>query len=242
MKKKANAMEKEIAEEKMEEDADENEDIINDGSESVESDEQEIDDGIEDKGNTMFSENREFQYELKVPKDRVAVLIGVKGAVKRQIEETTKNRLKIDSKEGDVVIKGKDAIGLYNAKEVIKAIARGFNPDVAQLLLKGDHVLEMISMRDYAADSKKAMIRLKGRVIGAEGKSRKTIEFLTESYICVYGKTISIIGLPEKVAYARKAIESLLAGSPHSAVYRWLEKKRAEEKRAEFRMDNKFAE
>ena len=51
---------------------------------------------------------------------------------------------------------------------------------------------------------------------------------MTETYLSVYGKTISILGRPENVTTARKAIESLLAGSPHASVYKWLEKKRRE--------------
>lgn len=173
----------------------------------------------------------EFHYELKIPKDRIAVLIGKKGEVKRDIEEYTETRLKVDSTEGDVLIYGDDALGLFNAREMVRAISRGFNPEYARLLLKGDYSLEIINIRDYVGDSQKKSIRLKGRVIGQEGKARRTIEALTETYITIYGKTIAILGYPESVAHARKAIESLLAGSPHSHVYKWLENKRRENKR-----------
>ncbi len=70
------------------------------------------------------------------------------------------------------------------------------------------------------------MKRLKGRVIGEGGRSRKTIEELTGSYISIYGKTICIIGEPEGAPNARRAVESLLKGSPHGNVYKWLEKQR----------------
>ena len=60
---------------------------------------------------------------------------------------------------------------------------------------------------------------------------QKTIEDLTETYVSVYGKTIGIIGFSENVAIARKAVESLLSGSPHSTVYKWLEKRRSDMKR-----------
>ncbi len=73
--------------------------------------------------------------------------------------------------------------------------------------------------------------RLKGRVIGSEGKSRRLIEEYTESNISVYGKTIGIIAPIESITIAKQAIHSLLSGSPHSAVYRWLEKKRRDIKR-----------
>jgi len=172
----------------------------------------------------------EYLYDTKIPKERIAVLIGKDGITKKQIESATNIKLKIDSKEGDVFLEGEDALGLYSAREVVRAIGRGFNPEIALLLLKPDYMFEMLNMLDYVK-SKSSIIRLKGRVIGAEGRSRKTIEELTETYISVYGKTIGIIGFSENVAIAKKAIESLLSGSPHSSVYKWLERRRGNMKR-----------
>jgi ribosomal RNA assembly protein len=175
----------------------------------------------------------EFMYELRIPKERIAVLIGKNGEVKNDLEEHTKTKLKIDSKEGDVFISGEDALGLYTAREIVKAIGRGFNPEIAKLLLKQDFILEIVEIMEYTNKSKNTLLRLKGRVIGKEGKSRKIIEDLTESSISVYGKTISVIGPSESVNLARQAIISLLRGSTHANVYKWLEKKRRELKRRE---------
>ena len=173
----------------------------------------------------------EYSYELKVPKNRVAVIIGREGSVKKDIEESTSTKLEIDSKEGDIFVSGEDALGLYTAREIIKAIGRGFNPDIAKLLLKPDYIFEVVDLREYAAKSKDVLLRLKGRVIGKEGKSRRIIEELTECNISVFGKTISIIGLPESAAIARQAVESLLRGSTHANVYKFLERRRREMKR-----------
>jgi ribosomal RNA assembly protein len=172
----------------------------------------------------------EYSYELKVPKNRVAVIIGKEGSIKKEIEEATSTKLNIDSKEGDVFVSGEDALGLYTAREIIKAIGRGFNPEVAKLLLRQDYVFEVIDVSEFVK-SKDAMVRLKGRVIGKEGKSRRLIEELTECNISVFGKTIGIIGLPEAAANARQAVESLLKGSTHANVYKWLESRRRELKR-----------
>ena len=173
----------------------------------------------------------EYSYELKVPKNRVAVIIGKEGSIKKDIEESTKTKLNIDSKEGDVFVSGEDALGLYTAREMIKAIGRGFNPEIAKLLLKTDYVLEVIDVSEYVGKSKEALLRLKGRVIGKEGKSRRLIEELAECNISVFGKTISIIGLPESTSNARQAVESLLSGSTHANVYKWLERRRRDFKR-----------
>lgn len=175
----------------------------------------------------------EYSYELKIPKERIAVLIGKKGEVKKRIEEFTKTKIEVDSKEGDVFVSGQDAVNLFSVREMIKAIGRGFNPETAQLLLKSDYTFELVSITDFAK-TKNDAIRLKGRIIGAEGKSRKTIEDLTDTYISVYGKTIGIIGEASAVAFARRAVESLLSGSPHSSVYTWLEGRRRDLKREKF--------
>jgi len=46
--------------------------------------------------------------------------------------------------EGDVFVKGEDALGLYSTREIIKAIGRGFNPETAKLLLKQDYSFELV--------------------------------------------------------------------------------------------------
>ncbi|MBD3309862.1 RNA-processing protein [Candidatus Woesearchaeota archaeon] len=174
----------------------------------------------------------EYSYELKIPKERVAVLIGTDGKIKKQIEEETKTNIKVDSREGEVYVSGSDALSLLAAREIIRAIGRGFNPEVAQLLVKPDYGFEIIALPDYAK-TQNDMVRLKGRVIGREGKSRKIIEELTQTDICVYGKTIGIIGQAERVGMARQAVITLLEGGTHASVYKWLEKQQREMKKAE---------
>jgi len=169
-----------------------------------------------------------YSYNLKIPQERIAVLIGKNGEIKKQLEENTKTTIKVDSQEGDVSIEGKDAVNLYEVREIIKAIGRGFNPEIANLLLKQDYCFILIDISETCKPSD--LKRIKGRIIGNEGKARKTIESLTECNISVYGKTVSIIGLNENALIAKQAIESLIRGSPHSKVYIFLEKYRREMK------------
>ena len=173
------------------------------------------------------SENQEFSYEIKIPEERVAVLIGKDGETKKEIEDLTKSKLDI-SKDGDVTITGTDGLLLYTTKEIVKAIGRGFNPKVALLLLKQDYAFELLDMKDVAGKSKNTMQRLKGRVIGKGGKSREEIERFTDCNIVVYGKTIGIIGEQQQVTLARQAVAMLLQGSMHKTVWKFLEKKKKE--------------
>jgi len=182
-------------------------------------------------GRTLASTpQEEFSYELRIPRERVAVLIGKRGEIKRSLQKETKTKLVVNSQEGEVWITGRDALLLYLAREIIRAIGRGFNPDVARQLLKQDYSLEIISIAEHVRGTND-LKRLRGRVIGEGGKSRRTIEELTETSICVYGKTAGIIGPAENLPDAHKAIERLLTGSPHAHVYKWLERRRKERRR-----------
>ena len=166
----------------------------------------------------------EFSYEIKIPEERVAVLIGKEGATKNQIEKNSGSKLDI-SKEGNVTVIGNDALNLFSTKEIVRAIGRGFNPKIALLLLKQDYILEIISLKDIIGKSKSSMERLKGRIIGKAGKSRDNIEQLTHCYISVYGKTIGIIGDAMDVTLCHQAVSMLLKGAMHKTVFKFLEKR-----------------
>lgn len=177
--------------------------------------------------------NEEYSYTVKIPKDRIAVLIGVKGKDKKELEGYSSAEIDVDSAEGDVTISGRDAIKLYALKEVVKAIARGFNPDTARLLLRPDYMLEVINLKDYGIDNKNKFKRVKARIIGTQGKARRTIEELTGTLLSIYGKTISILGECTEVSNAKRAIELLVKGSMHATVYKWLEAQRRKQRRDE---------
>ena len=164
----------------------------------------------------------EYKYELKIPMERIAVLIGSKGSIKKELEQLSNSKISIDSSDGTVTIVGSDAIVLYALKNVIYAVGRGFNPKYAELLFKSDYSLETIKL-GHNEFNKKALIRIRSRVIGTKGKCRKYIENLTDVHISIYGKTITIIGEARRVDIAKNAITMLINGSEHSSVYAWLE-------------------
>ena len=72
---------------------------------------------------------------LKIPRERVGVLIGKEGKTKKIIENTTQTILDIDSDEGTVTIytqeNMEDPLGIWKTNYIVKAIGRGFNPKTA---------------------------------------------------------------------------------------------------------------
>ncbi|OPX75355.1 MAG: polynucleotide phosphorylase/polyadenylase [Methanoregulaceae archaeon PtaB.Bin152] len=168
--------------------------------------------------------------ELKVAGNRIGVLIGKGGLIKKELEEKTGTVISIDSQEGIVRVEGEDAVPFLRAVEVIQAVNRGFSPERAfRLLDDEDLLLEVIDLSGLA-DSPRQMDRLRGRIIGRDGRAREQIEHMTHTQISVMGKTIALIGLPEQMKVARAAIDMLLEGSPHEAVFSYLEKKRQDAK------------
>ncbi|MBC7099561.1 MAG: RNA-processing protein [Hadesarchaea archaeon] len=166
---------------------------------------------------------------VRIPMDRIGAVIGPNGEIKREIERLTSTKLTIDSDTGCVKIEaGDDPLSALKAESILKAIARGFSSQRAFRLLDDDQLLEIVDITDFAGDSERALSRLRGRVIGEQGKTRETIERMTDTYISIYGKTVAAIGTAEQLAVAREAIEMLLSGREHSTVYRFLDRKRRE--------------
>lgn len=172
-----------------------------------------------------------FEKLLRIPLDRVGVLIGKKGETKARIEESCRVTLSVDGQSGEVTVRSTSVEGdPFRAANVVEAIARGFSPPRALKLLDPEMTLEILDLRDYAGKSENNLSRIKGRIIGLRGKSRKVIEELTKCEVSVYGKTVAIIGEPTELRLAKDAIEKLAAGSQHKSVYNMLQRARTKRK------------
>jgi len=175
-----------------------------------------------------------MQEHIKVPQDRIGAIIGVEGKVKETLEKKSGAAIDVDSESGSVTVEGEDAVRALRASEVIKAIARGFSPEKALKLMDNeDLILDLIDLSKIG-DSPADLTRIKGRIIGKAGKTREIMESMTGAKISVYGKTISIIGDGDQIQSVRTAIDMLIDGAPHGAVYGYLEKRRREIKQSQF--------
>lgn len=163
---------------------------------------------------------------LKIPLDRVGVLIGPDGKVKERIERSMGVSLSVDSESGSVEVvlapEAKDVSVLFTVQNIVRAIGRGFNPEHASKLADEDFDLLIIDLQDYAGRSKNAIERVKGRIIGKEGSSRALLEELTETTISVYGDTVAIIGKIDKLDIAKEAVLMLVKGAFHKTVWNYL--------------------
>jgi len=173
-----------------------------------------------------------FEQAVRVPLERIGVVIGREGATKRSLEADLGVKLGIDSKEGLVTVKSDSSEqgDPFTAMRVVEAIGRGFSPQRAKRLLEEGVAFEVIDLRDFAGRSTNSLERIRGRVIGLKGKSRRVIEELTECHLSVYGRTVAIIGEESEVRLASQAVRDLATGSQHRTVYNELQKARTKRK------------
>jgi ribosomal RNA assembly protein len=175
---------------------------------------------------------------LKIPRERVGVVIGKNGITKDEIEKLTKTEIIVDSEAGSVAIspteKTEDPLAVWKARYIVKAIGRGFNPEISFKLMGDEIILEIINLPDYVGKSKKAILRQKARIIGKDGRTKDIITDMTGVDISIYGKTVSIIGDMEQIHIAKEAVEMILNGVRHKTVYAFLERKTRDMKIKQF--------
>jgi len=170
--------------------------------------------------------------EVKIAGSRVGVLIGKGGATKKELEVKTHTTITVDSKEGLVKVESSEehTVALLRAVEIINAINRGFSPERAfEMIEDEDLLLDVIDLSGMA-EGPRQLDRLRGRIIGKDGRAREQIEDMTDVEISVFGKTISLIGYPEQLKTARAAIDMLIEGVPHENVFAFLDRKKKESK------------
>ncbi len=168
-------------------------------------------------------------YYVNIPRERVPALLGPSGSTKKRIEEELGISLKVDP-AGVVEIslskpmsEGGDPVALLKAKDIVQAIGHGFRPDVALKLLEDDMSLIVIDVSEHVGKDPEDCTRVKARIIGTGGKTRRIIEENAHVDVSIYGDAVAIIGRPEDASAAQQAVMMLINGAPHSAVYKFLD-------------------
>jgi ribosomal RNA assembly protein len=162
---------------------------------------------------------------VKVPEKRIRAFTADSGETKKLIERKCEVKLQIDP-EGEIEIEGECA-DIFFAKDVIKAIGRGFEANDALKILNENYGFVLIDLKEVLKNDK-AISRIKGRIIGEKGKMKTEIEAATESKISIYGYTVGIIAELDTIDYAKEAVGKLINGAEHSRVYAYLAKMKRE--------------
>jgi ribosomal RNA assembly protein len=138
---------------------------------------------------------------------------------KKKLEETLK--VKIENRGTEVYANGSPE-DEYIAEKVILALDFGFPYITALEIKKEELMFEIINIKEYT--NQKNLPRVRGRIIGKEGKTLKTISELSNCYLELKDNKIGIIGEPEFIKNAQEALISIIKGTKVGNVYAYLEK------------------
>jgi len=163
---------------------------------------------------------------VPVDPDRIALVIGRDGSNKRRIEEAFNVRVNVDSEKGFVFLEPGENSTMYNvfrAKKAVEALALGFSVDDVVLLAEDVYDFEVVDLGE-AARNQADLARIKARVIGSEGKFKRTLEEITGVKIVIGEKVVGLIGDYEQLRLAKDAISRLIRGQSHQTVLKFLER------------------
>lgn len=121
----------------------------------------------------------------------------------------------------NIKIKGTE-LNEFLTEQIVLAIDFGFDLDDALLLLRQNYLLKFIDLKEHTKRHNLKDVR--ARVIGRNGKAKKTIEYLTGSIIIIKDNTIGLIVDDIHLDTTTQAIISLIQGSKHSNIFSYLEK------------------
>lgn len=135
------------------------------------------------------------------------------------LEKQLNVKIKLEGK--NVTLEG-DPIHEYEASVIFEALSFGFSLAVAMQLKDSQFSFREIQIKDFTR--KKNLEPIRARLIGKEGRTRKTIEEISGCKVRIKDNSVGIVGSAEEMEYAITAIKNLIKGSKQANVYNFLER------------------
>ncbi len=144
----------------------------------------------------------------------------------KMVVPAIENRVKVHIGFGKdrVSVRGSE-VNEYLVEQIIRAVDFGFDIDDALLLLNQEFVLEFIEVKEHTR--RKNLKDVRSRIIGREGKAKRTIEKLTGAAVVINGNDIGVIVDADHLSATVQGIEGLISGSKHGNVFGFLERQGA---------------
>jgi len=138
---------------------------------------------------------------------------------KSELEKKLNVEIKIQAKR--VEITG-NSLEEYEASIVLDAISFGFSAKKALALKEESKIFRILNIKNFTR--KKNLKEVRARIIGKEGKTKRTIENIAECEIIIKDNEIGIIGDAESIEKLITGITNLIKGTKQSNTYRYLER------------------
>lgn len=139
-----------------------------------------------------------------------------------------KLEVKITLKGRKLTLEG-TTIQEYEASMIIDAIDFGFQLKDALQLTNESVIIRKLPIKQFT--KRRNLKEVRARIIGTEGKTKRTLEQVSGCAVVLKDNTLAIIGPAELIEEATTALKNLIKGSKQANVYRFLERMNTEKKR-----------
>lgn len=155
----------------------------------------------------------------------------------KKTKELIKEKSEIEDRLGvNITISGKkvaiigEPLAEYEALNVLEAMRFGFSAKKSLLLLDDNFVFRKIPIKRFTR--RKNLKEVRARIIGKEGKTKHTIEQISNCDIVIneYENEVGLIGPADEIEEATTAIANLIKGTKQANIYRFLERINAKKK------------
>lgn len=141
------------------------------------------------------------------------------------LEKSLGLKIKLEGKKA--LVEG-EPMEEYEARKILEAISFGFSAKQAMQLKDPEIAFKTINIKKFTRRANLKDVR--ARIIGKEGKVKRTLENLSRTSIIIKGNEVGIIGDAESTEEIITALASLIKGSKQSNVYSFLERMNAKRK------------
>lgn len=138
---------------------------------------------------------------------------------KTKLERALQVNIQINNKEA--TISSEDATKEYEASLVLEAIAFGFSTEKALPLKNQDMVFQILPIKSISR--RKNLEEVRSRIIGRNGKTKETVEEITQARLHLNHNQLGFIAHTENLQEITTALTNLIQGSKQTNTYRFLE-------------------
>ncbi|SBT31776.1 KRR1 small subunit processome component, putative (KRR1) [Plasmodium ovale wallikeri] len=138
----------------------------------------------------------ESSFKIMFPKYREKYLQQMSGDIKRELGKHF-IKYEINLLEGYMLVrttkKTYDPYVIIKARDMIALLSRSVPFVHAKRVLEDETYCDIIKISGIV-NNKDKFVKRRQRLLGSNGSTLKALEILTQCYICVHGKTVSVIG------------------------------------------------
>ncbi|RDD52356.1 hypothetical protein BA065_02135 [Nanoarchaeota archaeon NZ13-N] len=130
-----------------------------------------------------------------------------------------RNRIKFHRDKNLVKVYFEEFYDIYRFEKALKGIKANFSIEICEKIYNGDYDILEFDLKKVFGKKINHLRRIKGRIIGEEGKAIKEIEQRTGAKVSITDRYLYITGDDVSIQAAYYTLNKLISGTPHTRVF-----------------------